>query len=434
MAAATLLHSVMASGADLDSALTQNEAYDRLEGADRGLARAIASNALRALGRIDGGLAQLIDRPLDQVEAPVLAVLRAGVAQIWMQQTAPYAAVSATVEAARRWRPASRGGKLVNAVLRRASERPEVFTDLDPTTIWPDWLANRYRAALGPDGATALAEVQLREPPVDLTLKPRINAEDFAAEIEGEVLANGSVRLKAGRLLSDLPGYAAGDWWVQDAGATQAARVLGEISGKRVLDLCAAPGGKAMQLAAAGAQVTALDISRQRLDVLRANVERTGLRMEITEGDARTWRPDQKVDAVLLDAPCSAMGVLRRHPEAAWRRDPASLSKYPRTQRALLDAAGEMLQPGGTLIYCVCTPFSGEGRDVVEGALNSGPWKRSPIRPDEVPGFVNALTPEGDLLTAPVARDSIASAPTQNAADAIDSDVFFVSRLEYAPI
>ena len=171
-----------------------------------------------------------------------------------------------------------------------------------------------------------------------------------------------------------------------------------------------------------------------RLDVLRANVERTGLRMEITEGDARTWRPDQKVDAVLLDAPCSAMGVLRRHPEAAWRRDPASLAKYPKTQRALLDAAGEMLAPRGTLIYCVCTPFSEEGRDVVEGALKDGPWKRSPIQPEEVPGFVNALTPEGDLLTAPVARDSIASAPTQNAADAIDSDVFFVSRLEYAPI
>lgn len=432
MAAATLLHSVMASGSDLDSALSQNEAYDRLEGADRGLARAIASTALRALGRLDGGLAQLIDRPLDQIEAPVLAILRAGAAQIWMQQTAPYAAVSATVEAARRWRPASRGGKLVNAVLRRASERPEVFSDLPPTTIWPDWLTNKYRAALGPAAADALAEVQMREPPVDLTLKPRLNAEDFAAEVEGELLPNGSVRLKAGRLLSDLPGYMAGDWWVQDAAATLAARVLGDVSGRQVVDLCAAPGGKAMQLAAAGAKLTALDISRQRLDVLRTNAERTGLKMEIAEGDARTWRPSEPVDAVLLDAPCSAMGVLRRHPEAAWRRDPASLAKYPQTQRTLLDAAGEMLRPGGVLAYCVCTPFPEEGRDVIAGAIAAGGWKRVPIRPDEVSGFVNALTPDGDLLTNPPVRDSNTAAPTQNAADAIDSDVFYIARLERA--
>lgn len=430
MAAATLLHSVMASGADLESALNTNEAYDRLEGPDRGHARAIASTALRCLGRIDGGLAQLIDRPLDQIEPPVLAVLRAGAAQLWMQETAAYAAVSATVEAARKWRLASRGGKLVNAVLRRASERHEVFNDLEATTIWPDWLAAKYRAALGPEGAEALARLQMEEPPIDLTLKPGIDAGAFAHEIEGEALANGSVRLKAGRALSDLPGYASGDWWVQDAGATVAAKVLGDVSGKHVIDLCTAPGGKAMQLAAAGATTTAVDISRQRLDVLRANVERTRLKMEIVEADARTWRPDALADAVLLDAPCSAMGVLRRHPEAAWRRDPASLSKYPKTQRALIDAAYEMLKPGGVLVYCVCTPFPEEGRDLVDAAVSSGRWIRLPIDSNEIPGFVNGQTSSGDVLTAPPKRDQKGAGASQIAADAIDSDVFYIARLE----
>lgn len=430
MAAATLLHSVMASGADLESALNTNEAYDRLEGPDRGHARAIASTALRCLGRIDGGLAQLIDRPLDQIDPPVLAVLRAGAAQLWVQETAAYAAVSATVEAARKWRLASRGGKLVNAVLRRASERPEVFDNLDATTIWPDWLAAKYRAALGPEGAEALAQLQMEEPPIDLTLKPGIDAEAFALEIEGEALANGSVRLKAGRALTELPGYDSGDWWVQDAGATVAARVLGDVSGQRVIDLCTAPGGKAMQLAAAGAVTTAVDISRQRLDVLRANAARTGLGMDIVEADARTWRPEQPADAVLLDAPCSAMGVLRRHPEAAWRRDPASLAKYVRTQKALLDAAFEMLKPEGVLVYCVCTPFPEEGRDLIDSAVSGGQWIRRPVESKEIPGFVNGLTKSGDVLTAPPNRDQKGAEASQIAADAIESDVFYIARLE----
>ena len=430
MAAATLLHSVMASGADLEGALKNNEAYDRLEGPDRGLARAIASTALRCLGRIDGGLAQLIDRPLDQIEPPVLAILRAGAAQLWMQEIAPYAAVSATVEAARKWRLASRGGALVNAVLRRASERPEVFNDLDATTIWPDWLAAKYRAALGPEGAEALAQLQMQEPAIDLTLKPGADAAAFAQEIEAEALANGSVRLRAGRALTELPGYAEGDWWVQDAGATVAAKTLGDVSGKRVVDICAAPGGKAMQLAAAGAVTTALDISRQRLDVLRANAERTRLDMDIIEADARSWRPETPVDAVLLDAPCSAMGVLRRHPEAAWRRDPASLSKYTKSQAALVDAAYDMLKPGGVLVYCVCTPFPEEGRELIAGVLATGRWKRKSLQVGELPGFVNALTEEGDVLTAPMKRNLKDADPSQIAADAIESDVFYVARLE----
>ncbi len=432
MAAATLLHSVMASGADLEGALNNNEAYDRLEGPDRGLARAIASTALRCLGRIDGGLAQLIDRPLDQIEPPVLAVLRAGATQLWMQETAPYAAVSATVEAARKWRLASRGGKLINAVLRRASERPEVFNDLDATTIWPDWLAAKYRAALGTDRAEALARLQMQEPSVDLTLKPGLDATAFAETVGGELLSNGSVRLQSGRALTELPGFAEGDWWVQDAGATVAARILGDVSGKHVVDICAAPGGKAMQLAAAGAKTIAVDISRQRLDVLRANVERTRLGMEIIEADARTWRPGAPVDAVLLDAPCSAMGVLRRHPEAAWRRDPASLAKYARTQLALIDAAYDMLQPGGVMVYCVCTPFPEEGRELIAGVLSTGRWSRRALQVGELPGFVNALTSDGDALTAPINRDNNGAEASQIAADTSETDVFYVARLERA--
>ena len=430
LAAAELLFAVVETGADLETAMEATETYRRLDGPDRGFARAIASAALRGLGRIDFALGGLIDRRLDQVEAPLRALLRAGCAQLWMMGVADHAAVSATVEAARGWRAAQRGGGLVNAVLRRAARESEGFATAPPTSVWPDWLAARLKASLGAEGADALALLQLEEPPIDLTVKPGQHPETWAERLDGEALANGSVRISAGASLTELAGYDTGDWWVQDAGASLAAKLLGDVRGEAVADLCAAPGGKALQLAAAGARLTAIDISRQRLALVRENAARVRVEMAIVEADARTWRPPEPLDAVLLDAPCSALGVLRRHPEGAWRRDPADLARFPKMQAALLASARDMLRPGGRLVYCVCTPNPEEGRDVIEAALNGGGWNRLPVDEKELPGFAHALTSNGDVITAPPRRDSGAAVAREIVAEPVLADVFYIARLE----
>ncbi len=431
LAAADLIHRAIDGGADLDTAMTASAAFSGLEGADRGFARAIAGAALRGLGRIDWALGGMIDRPLDAIEPPVRALLRAGAAQLWMLEVPGHAAVSATVEAARRWPEASRGGGFLNAVLRRAEREGEAFANAPPSSVWPDWLAAKLKSALGTDRAEALAQIQLDEPPLDLTLKPGEDAQAWADRLGGEPLPNGGVRMKTGVRLTSLPGYAEGAWWVQDAGAAIAARLLGDVAGQAVADLCAAPGGKALQLAAAGARLTALDISRQRLTQLQENVQRTGLAMEIVEGDARTWRPDEKLDAVLLDAPCSALGILRRHPEGVWRREPKGLARYPATQAALIAAAREMLRPGGRLVYCVCTPIPEEGRDVVQAALAGGGWRLLPVGADEIPGFESCLDGEGAVLTAPAAGGAVGEVDI-NVAPFVKADVFYIARLERA--
>jgi 16S rRNA (cytosine967-C5)-methyltransferase len=430
LAAAELLHETLAKGLDLEVAQGRSRNFDRLEGPDRGFARAIAGAGLRGVGRIDWALGGMLDRPLSNIQPEVLALLRAGAAQLWMLDVAGHAAVSATVEAARHWREAAKGGGLVNAVLRRASREGEAFHDAPPTSVWPDWLAAKLKSALGPERADVMAELQLEEPAVDISLKPGIDAEEFAGLLGGEVLANGTVRLKAGVRLTELPGYAEGQWWVQDAASALAVRLMGDVQGRRVADLCAAPGAKALQLVAAGAQVTAVDISKQRLPALRESVARTRLAMDVVEADARNWRPDALLDAVLVDPPSSALGLLQRHPQDAWKKDAKDLVRLPGIQRSLIDAAGDMLRPGGLLIYCVATPAPEEGREVIDAAVAGGGWRRVKIGAEEAPGFVHALTNDGDVITAPPERDSKTAAVEENTPEPIKSDVFYMARLE----
>lgn len=430
LAAGELLTLTLDGGVDLETAMDQSRTFRKLEGPDRGFARAIAGAALRALGRIDWALGGLLDRPLDDIEPQVRALLRAGCAQLWMLGVADHAAVSATVEAAGRWHEARRGGGLVNAVLRRAAREAERFHTAPVTAVWPDWMTAKLKAALGAARAEAMAALQLEEPPVDLTLKPGEDGAAWAGKLGGVLLPGGSVRLENGAGLMGLPGYAEGAWWVQDAAAALPARLMGDVRGKRVADLCAAPGGKAMQLAAMGAKLTAVDVSRQRIQRLQENAARAGLAMEIVEQDARTWRPAEPLDGVLLDAPCSALGILRRHPEGVWRRDPKDLARFPGVQARLVEAAAEMLRPGGRLVYSVCTPAPEEGREVIAAALASGPWRRVKIEAREVPGFAGALTDDGEVITAPSAGEAAAPAGTKDAADPIKSDVFYIARLE----
>jgi 16S rRNA (cytosine967-C5)-methyltransferase len=336
------------------------------------------------------------------------------------------------VEAAGRWHEARRGGGLVNAVLRRAARESDAFQSAPATAVWPDWMAAKLKSSLGEERAEAMAKLQMEEPPIDLTLKPREDAEAWAEKLGGRVLASGSIRLENGAGLTELPGYAEGAWWVQDAAAALPARLLGDVRGKLVADLCAAPGGKALQLAASGAKLTAVEISQQRIARLRENAERARVSMEIVQQDARSWRPAEKLDGVLLDAPCSALGILRRHPEGVWRRDPKDLARFPATQMKLLEAAAEMLRPGGRLVYSVCTPVPEEGRDIIAAAVASGSWRRVKITADEAPGFAAALTDEGDVITAPPARDPAAAGTGEIVAEPMKSDVFYIARLERA--
>jgi len=419
-AAADLLFLTLEKRRTLDEAMAASEPFGDLDGSDRGFARAIASAALRELGRIDLALAPLLSRPLQAASPAIRALLRVGAVQLWRMDVPEHAAVSETVEAARLWPDARSGGGFVNAVLRRAAaERPDLDA-LPATAIWPAWLATAFTESLGEAGADALARAQLTEPGIYLTAKTSPAA---VAEVTGGTLeATGSVRAPGGPVEA-LAEYGSGDWWVQDPAAALPAKLLmacasdgpaksGMIMDKSdmvmgkspeitAIDLCAAPGGKTLQLCAVGLKVTAVDRSKPRLKRLEENLARTGLSAEIIAADAETWRPAAPADLLLLDAPCSALGTLRRHPEGAFIKRAEDAARFPDVQYRLLKAATEMVRDGGTIVYCVCTPLKAEGQDVVERAIADGLVTRLPVTPDEIPGFAHCVTDHGDVLTIP---------------------------------
>jgi 16S rRNA (cytosine967-C5)-methyltransferase len=263
----------------------------------------------------------------------------------------------------------------------------------------PAWLMTRWRRVYGEATARAIAAVHGEEPPLDLTVKH--DAEAWAARMRGRVLATGTVRLIAHGPVSLLPGYAEGVWWVQDAAAALPARLLGDLAGRRVADLCAAPGGKTAQLAAAGARVTGVDRSPARLARLRENLARLGLVAETVEADVLEWQPEP-FDAVLLDAPCSSTGTIRRHPDIPWLKREADLATMTTLQTRLLDKAVSLTRPGGTLIYCTCSLEPEECETQVSALLARTPGLvRRPIAAAELDGQADFVTPAGDLRTLP---------------------------------
>lgn len=398
VAAGRLLNLVLDKNRTLDDAMASDEAFGALQGADRAFARAIASCALRHLGWIDQGVAPFLSRPLNATSPEIRALIRAGAAQLWFMDVPPHAAVSETVEAARQWGPARSGGSFLNAALRRVSEHDSPAATMSPLALWPDWLSQALETAYGADAAEALASAQLEEP--RLHLSARSDAAAVATATGGTLLADGAVELESGQV-ETLPGYSAGAWWVQDAAARLPAKLLAPQAGDRILDLCAAPGGKTLQLAAAGAEVTALDRSRPRLQRLKDNLARTGLSAEVIVANGEAWAPPAPFAKILLDAPCSALGTLRRHPEGAWIKSQEDAARFSGVQARLLEAAGGMLAPGGTLVYCVCTPLPAEGVEIVEAALARGLLVRDGVKESEIAGFEASLTQAGDVLTLP---------------------------------
>ncbi len=384
--AAHALRDVLCNATPLDLAISNQALFAQLERRDRAFSRLIAATVLRRLGQIDKVLAPFLKKTPPDL---ALAVLRCGAAQILFLQTPPYAAVNGSVALLRRSKKTAHMAGLANAVLRRVGEQgAELLAQTRTLDNIPAWLQASWQGAYGDVAVVAMADMLVREPPLDLTIKPGIPGPN------GVILPGGTVRLDKAGDIRGLPGYEDGNWWVQDISAALPVRVLmdfvGDLKGKSVLDMCAAPGGKTLQLAAYGANVTALDKNPERLERVQENLDRTGLSAKIVAGDGVKWRPpdanpdtspdtnhgNQGFDCVILDAPCTATGTFRRRPDVLQTKTAQNVDSLARLQEKLLTAAARHVRPGGMLIYCTCSLQAREG----EGQIDKFLQKRTDFR------------------------------------------------------
>jgi 16S rRNA (cytosine967-C5)-methyltransferase len=411
-AALALLHSVLDEHETLDVAMA-SPLYTILQGPDRAFAHALAAAVLRRLGTIDAIIGRYVKK-LPPVAA--LNLLRLGVAQIVMLDTPAHAAVSTSVNIAKAG-PARGQSGLINAVLRRVTADVDALKAVDAPEV-PLWLLSRWRRIYGLETAEAVARVTRVEPPLDLSVRDEAARAPLLAA-GGLDLPGGCVRFSDRMRVEDLPGFEAGSFWVQGAAARVPVQVLGPRPGLSVLDMCAAPGGKTMQLAAAGAVVTALDDSAARMARLRENLTRTRLDATLVVADGALWKGDHLFDAVLLDAPCTSTGVFRRKPDGPWIKRAEDIAALSRVQARLLDAAVAQLKPGGILVYAVCSLEPEEGEAQIKSLLaRTASVVRTPLQPKELPGLEEALTAEGDARVLPTMWP-----------DCGGIDGFFVSRL-----
>ncbi|MCL9982463.1 MAG: RsmB/NOP family class I SAM-dependent RNA methyltransferase [Erythrobacter sp.] len=381
----------------LDAVFRRGETLEQAEGGalgdirkapDRALAKAIAGETLRWLTDLDA----LIDSATKQQlpgDAKARMVLRIMLAQALRLDTPPHAVIATGL-------PLLAGGprRLAHGVFS-ALVKPGVGVLPDVPTL-PEAVQARW----GAEKATAIAPGLAFPPELDLALKDAAETETRAVAMGGVTFAPGHVRLPRGAAVESLADYKAGDWWVQDLAASLPARLLGHGAGKNALDLCAAPGGKTMQLAAAGWNVTALDSSKRRLELLKDNLKRTGLKASPVRADALQWEPKHRFDAILIDAPCTATGTCRRHPDVLHRIGARQIPEMVELQRALAAKAADWLNPGGVLVYAVCSLEAEEGEEQaawINAELGLAPM---PITPDELPAGL-APTPEGWLRTHP---------------------------------
>ncbi len=390
-------------GEALDQALARSRSFALLEGADRGFARAMASAALRRRGGIDHLIGAYIDRPLPKKAARVMDILRLASAQLLVLGTPDHAAVSTAVALAGERRETAHYAKLINAVARKIAKGGSAALDKLPArSDTPGWMWRGWERNFGPARARALALAHHEEAPLDITVKDPAQKDAWSDRLQAEQLPNGTLRRAPVSDVRALDGFKEGAWWVQDAAAALPVRLLGDVRGKRVIDLCAAPGGKTMQLAAAGAEVTAVDISAPRLERLRENLDRTGLKAALIEADMLKWTPKEKADAVLLDAPCTATGTIRRHPDLPWLKSEDDLKALVPLQARMIDRALSFLKPGGVLIYCVCSLQPEEGEAQAKSALaRHNALVRRAIAPEEIGGIDGAINRDGDMRTLP---------------------------------
>ncbi|MCE7028982.1 RsmB/NOP family class I SAM-dependent RNA methyltransferase [Jiella avicenniae] len=404
--AARLLAAVVDKQTSLDGltdAVTGHPHLRQLEPRDQALVKAILTSALRFRGTIEAEIAARLERPLPSGAASLRHVLHVGAAQILCLDVPDSAAVDLAVASAGSDPRAARFSGLVNAVLRRIAREAGRLPDLqaDPRRNCPDWLWSRLVEQYGPERAGAIAGAHLARAPIDLTVKS--DAQGWAARLGGRAIGRRSVRLSAIEgPISGLDGFDTGEWWVQDVAAALPVQLFGDVAGKRVGDLCAAPGGKTAQLAAAGARVTALDQSSSRIRRLKENLGRLGLSAETLTGDVMAFAPDHRFEAVLLDAPCSSTGTIRRHPDVAYTKDDAEIEKLAALQLRLLTPAADLVEPGGLLVFANCSIDGREGEDVAAAFLEARPdYALVPVAPGELEGFDFAVSPDGMLRTTP---------------------------------
>lgn len=396
-AAVTLLSRVLDGAAGLDEVL--DETVRGMEPRERRFAHTIALATLRHKGSLDQHLKHLLDRPLPRSGRHAHLILLSGMAQIIFLQSPAHAVVNEHVDML----PTdSKFRGVVNAILRKVDRqgagrltRPDMARRDTPLWLWKRWAAH-----LGRGNANALAAAHRDDTPTPLDLTVPADAAQWAERLGGELLPTGSVRLRGHAPVPELPGYDDGAWWVQDTAATLPVRLFGDLRGRSLLDACAAPGGKTAQAVALGAEVTAIDRSGRRLELLQRNLDRLRMQARVERADLRQFSHEGGFDAVLLDAPCSATGTIRRHPEIAWTRTEADIQGIAEQQRLMLRKAVALLRPGGRLVYCTCSLEPEEGEAQARWLLEAHPeLSRVAIDPVALGLGPEALTADGDLRT-----------------------------------
>lgn len=397
-----ILNDIFFRRRSLDEAFAAANEFERLESRDRAFVRLLVTTVLKRAGQMDAVLRHFLHEPFSALKpATLLNIFRLGIAQLVFLKTPEHAAVSTSVDLAEAEGIAHQK-PLVNAVLRRlAREGFPAMEDRDAGKFnTPDWLWNEWMQDYGVETALDIAAANLHEATLDISVKS--TPEEWAEKLGATLLPTGTLRKENGGFIPDMPGFDEGVWWVQNAVAALPARLLGDVAGKTVIDLCAAPGGKTAQLAAGGATVIAVDRSAQRMERLKENMTRLKLDVETVIAEGATWKPAAPVDAVLLDAPCTATGTIRHQPDILYLKEPKDQEKLVALQRRLLLNALEMLKPGGLLMYCTCSLQKAEGEAQVEWFLSQGlAVQHAPIVPKEIPGIRNLLNEAGDLRALP---------------------------------
>lgn len=393
VAAARIMASVFEQKHTLDEALEKIGAKQRLSDQDRRLVHAISGFVFRNLKTIDRAILTVMNRK--RAASPVLLhqLLRVGVAQILYMDVAVHGAVHATVSATGSLH-LGRQKNLVNAVLRSVQRQKEVLlsTPSSALDMLPEWLQKRWIQSYGEEGALKLSAQMRQEAPIDITLKDAQASLEWAQVLRAESISPGSLRVRQGvGHITSWPLYEEGAWWVQDLAASLPINMLEDVAGKSVLDMCAAPGGKTMQLAARGAKVTALDVSASRMQRVTENLARVRLEHQVQTvvADAVSWSPESRFDVIVCDAPCTSTGTLRRHPELPWNHEEKLLEKTTASQRAMLKRASKMLQPGGHILYCTCSMEPEEGENQVEEFLhNNKEFSELTVVPQHIKPFL----------------------------------------------
>lgn len=417
-----LLQAIFQKKHNLDQAIDESAEFNALNIRDRAFIKMLVTTVIRRLGQIDDLIRKSLSRPDQPLNPPVLEyIMRMGVAQLIFMHVPDHAAVNTSVQLVEAEGHTRMKG-FINAILRKiANEGRDWVTRQDVARLnTPEWLLKIWINDFGLKGAIDIATANMVEPPLDITLKRPELAAQWAETLQANILPTGSLRVHTPRPITEMPGFEDGMWWIQDASAALPAKLFGPLKDKTVYDLCAAPGGKTSQLAAQGAKVIAVDRSAKRVTRLAENMKRLQLadnvRTEIA--DASVWRPRDRADYILLDAPCSATGTIRRNPDVPWLKNMTDVNTLADLQSRLLDNALTMLTPGGILIYCTCSLQKEEGEYQIDRVVQSGRAQRLPIQPNELGGYSDILTGQGDVRIFPSHLPNLGG-----------MDGFFISRL-----